>query len=276
MARARDAPVVLHDLQVGQAVSRGSDGLRDGLLLDIGVEGVKHHAESGASHGVDEHGSLHRPDAEAALVAIQRLEHEGYPAVGSVWEDLSQSRGGAVDVGLELVRGASLHDARPLSDFSRYDRRPEGFGHIDTVPEMVDASGPDGGVVVSQARLGLYLGQHHRLEAVAPELRGHCLYVERVAVPDGDLQYVVPQGAHVADHPSVLVPEWGSVVQGADAVLHRGNPSGSGWAILPQRIWRRARMRVALNPRPPLAIDVRGPDEGVSSGAGMQRRGGRV
>ena len=234
MARARHAPVVLHDLQVGQPVSRRLHGLRDGLLLDIGVEGVQHHAEIEASHGVDQHGGLHRPDAEAAFVAVQRLEHEGYPAVGGVWEDLSQSRSGAVDVGLELVRGARLHDARPLSDFSRYERRPEGFGHIDTVPEMVDASGPDRGVVVSQARLGLYLGQHHRLEAVALELRGHCLYVERVAVPDGDLQYVVPQGTHVADYPRVLVSEWGGIVQGADAVLHRGNPSGSGWAILPQ------------------------------------------
>ena len=81
------APVVLHDLQVDQAVSRGSDGLRDGLLLDIGVEAVQHHAEIGVSDGVDEHGGLDRPDAEAAFVAVQRLEHEGYPAVGSVGQD---------------------------------------------------------------------------------------------------------------------------------------------------------------------------------------------
>ena len=234
MARARHAPVVLHDLQVGQPVSRRLHGLREGLLLDIGVEGVQHHAEIGASHGVDQHGGLHRPDAEAAFVAVQRLENERYAAVGGVWEDLSQSRSGAVDVGLELVRGASLHDAWPLRDLSRYDRRSEGFGHVNAVPEMVDPGGSDGGVVVGQARLWLYLGQNHRLEAVALELRGHGLDVERVAVPDGDLHYVVAQGTHVADYPCVLVSEWGGIVQGADAVLHRRKPSKSGWAILPQ------------------------------------------
>ena len=114
----------------------------------------------------------------------------------------------------------------PLGDLSRNERRPEGLGHVNAVPEVVDAGGPDGGLVVSQARLGLYLGKHHRLETVAPELRGHCFYVERVAVPDGYLQYVVSHGAHVADYPSVLVPEWGGVVQGADTVLHRRSLRG--------------------------------------------------
>jgi hypothetical protein len=133
-------------VDVAQPVPGGHEGGGEVRLLEVHVEDVAHDPEVGAADLVDEADRVGDLDADAVLVAIDRLEHQPPADLLGVGDDLLHAAQEERLVLLACPAGAAVRQVRGPSvdghdDERRVQLRPELEEDLDVVDGVADLRG---------------------------------------------------------------------------------------------------------------------------------------